>query len=245
MHEMIYLTVRESLKLCVNSPWLPSRSFQSRNFGISRLYVKKKPFPTLDDDVNLLRKFVKYPDNVRIEVEDIAPEKLRYGEKFTRTVIVSGPLGTLREPLYPGLSLKSTKSYDGLNDLEVVPIDENLRARKTMWGTTTSTIRNMISGVVDGHYSYLEISGIGYKAAIEDRNTIILRLGHAVPFYLEIPPEVKVKLVSPTLIVMFSTNLLKVSQFAAKIRRLKPPEPYKLKGIFVNGETIRKKETKR
>lgn len=217
---------------------------QIRSFGIGWLYKKKKPLDLDGDDLKLVRKFVKYPDSVKVSVEECPQDKDELDENPRHEVVVTGPRGTLRIPLTPGLEIKSSAGFDGLNDLEVVPVKDDLRLYGTMWGTTAALIANMVSGVIDGHYAYLEINGIGYRAAIEGDN-IVLRLGYSHPCYVKITPGVKVKLLSPTLIVMYSIDIRAVTQLASKVRKFRPPEPYKQKGVFVNGETIKKKEVRK
>lgn len=86
--------------------------------------------------------------------------------------------------------------------------------------------------------------GVGYKAAIEG-NSINLRVGYSHPIILPIPESIQARVVNQTKIVLTGPNLQQVTQFAAKIRSHRPPEPYNGKGIFVDGETVIRKEGKK
>ncbi len=90
----------------------------------------------------------------------------------------------------------------------------------------------------------MQLVGVGYKAAVEE-NTINLRVGHSHPIILSIPENIQARVVNQTKIVLNGPDLQQVTQFAAKIRAHRPPEPYNGKGIFVDGETVIRKEGKK
>lgn len=113
-----------------------------------------------------------------------------------------------------------------------------------VWGLTRSLINNMVVGVSKGFSEVLEISGVGYKVSIKG-NILTLFLGFSHEIKYLIPEDLTIKCPSPTVIEIFGNNKEKVGQFAADIRRLRPPEPYKLKGIKRKGEVIIKKEGKK
>jgi large subunit ribosomal protein L6 len=126
-----------------------------------------------------------------------------------------------------------------------------------MWGTMRAHISNSISGVSEGHVCILRVVGVGYRAEIHDNSIdpkfaleyqgqkfMFLKLGFAHPVELPIPEGVKATVPQPTRILLEGCNKQMVSQFAAKIREWRKPEPYKGKGIFVNDETIRLKAKK-
>ena len=90
----------------------------------------------------------------------------------------------------------------------------------------------------------MQLVGVGYKAAIEG-NSINLRVGFSHPIILPIPPHIQARVVNQTKIVLNGPDYQQVTQFAAKIRNYRPPEPYNGKGIFVDGETVIRKEGKK
>jgi large subunit ribosomal protein L6 len=116
-------------------------------------------------------------------------------------------------------------------------------------------LQNSISGVSTGHLCILRLVGVGYRASIESTATTIsptypnqqfvnLKLGYAHPVELGIPMGVKASVPQPTRILLEGCELQVIKQFAAEMRRWRKPEPYKGKGIFVDGETIRLKAKK-
>ena len=123
-------------------------------------------------------------------------------------------------------------------------------------GTVRQHLNNYILGVSEGHISILKMVGVGFRASIEPQAVTIpepeypgqhfvnLKVGYAHPVELAIPQGVKATTPQPTVILLEGCNKEKVSQFAAEIREWRVPEPYKGKGIFVNGETIKLKAKK-
>ena len=123
-------------------------------------------------------------------------------------------------------------------------------------GTMRALLQNSISGVSTGHLCILRLVGVGYRASIESTASTIpspeyagqkyinLKLGYAHPVELAIPAGVKATVPQPTRILLEGVDKQAVKQFAARIRRWRKPEPYKGKGIFVDGETIRLKAKK-
>jgi large subunit ribosomal protein L6 len=123
------------------------------------------------------------------------------------------------------------------------PNSQSQRAR-AMWGTTRALVNNMVAGVSQGFTVALEISGVGYRAAVQgDRLTLQLGFSHDVPY--PIPPEVKITCERPTAITVSGADRQRVGQIAAEIRAFRPPEPYKGKGIRYAGEAVRRKEGKK
>lgn len=127
--------------------------------------------------------------------------------------------------------------------LWVKPQAEHKRAR-VMWGTTRALINNMIRGVSQGYEKQLEISGVGYRAQVQGKN-VQFQLGLSHDVSLPIPEGVTVTVDKNTQIVAKGADRNKLGQFCAEIRALKPPEPYKGKGIKYRGETILRKEGKK
>lgn len=215
-----------------------------RSMSITSLYRKRKIVdPNLEN--REVRQFVVYPNTVSIS-KTLAPKKDYINRKYEAyRVIVKGKLGTLHVDMPHGLDIRSTVCCEGFHNLEVIPLDLGLRSKGTRWISICRHLRNQIIGVSEGHYLYMELNGIGYKASLEGDKKIILKLGSPVQIKLMVPDLVDVKIIEPTLLVMRSIDLNLMTSFAGKIRKLKPPEPYKLKGIFVNGEVIKKKERKK
>jgi len=125
----------------------------------------------------------------------------------------------------------------------VKPQAEHKRAR-VMWGTTRAHIANMVRGVSQGYQKELEISGVGYRAQVQGKN-IQLQLGLSHDVTMAIPEGVTVTIDKNTQIVAKGADRGKLGQFCAEIRALKPPEPYKGKGIKYKGQIIRRKEGKK
>jgi len=141
-----------------------------------------------------------------------------------------------------------------LSSVGVKVADPDLKAQMAMWGTTRALIANAIQGVTQGYRTQLTLIGVGYRASLEaDPNKIVtgcdcrlhLRLAYAHPIYESIPNEVKVEIPQSTLIVLKGIDKQLLGEVAARIRRWRPPEPYKGKGIFVNDETIKRKVRKK
>lgn len=125
----------------------------------------------------------------------------------------------------------------------VAPRTENLRAR-TMWGTTRNLVRNIVEGVAKGFVAELEITGVGYRAALQGK-ALVLQLGYSHEVRYAIPDGITIKCDSPTAITISGNDKQKVGQVAAEIRSYRPPEPYKGKGIRLKGEYIVRKEGKK
>ncbi|CAG8716186.1 18302_t:CDS:1 [Acaulospora morrowiae] len=130
--------------------------------------------------------------------------------------------------------------------------DEQIKEQKAMWGTTRSLIANYITGVSEGYRVLLKFVGVGYRASLEEdplseenRKQLHLRVGYSHPVILDIPSGIECRLPSSTKIVLSGTDKQLVTMFASEIRKYRPPEPYNQKGIFINDETIKKKNSKK
>ncbi len=118
--------------------------------------------------------------------------------------------------------------------------ENDTKQSKSLHGTIQALISNMIKGLTETFKRELEIIGVGYKVQIKDKN-IILNIGFSHPVEMEIPEGLKVSAPSATRVVIEGVDKQKVGEFAARIRRVYPPEPYKGKGIRYAGEEVRKK----
>lgn len=110
------------------------------------------------------------------------------------------------------------------------------------WGLSRSLISNMVAGVTEGFEKKLELVGVGFRARVEDKD-LILNVGFAVPVRLIAPDGLSLK-VEENIITVSGANKQDVGDFASRVRRIRPPDPYKGKGIRFVGEYIRKKAGK-
>jgi large subunit ribosomal protein L6 len=117
------------------------------------------------------------------------------------------------------------------------------RAR-VLWGTTRNNINNMVKGVTEGFKEVLEIEGVGFRAALQGKD-LVLQIGFSHEVKYHVPEGITIKVDKQTLLTITGIDKQKVGQVAAEIRGLKPPEPYKGKGIHYEGEHIRRKEGKK
>lgn len=116
-----------------------------------------------------------------------------------------------------------------------------------MWGLTRSLIANAVNGATRGHTNTIQLVGVGYRMSLENTPTrhLSLKLGYSTPITEPIPANVDVKIISPTECHMTGPDKAELGQFCSRIRRHRPPEAYNSKGVFVNGETIKRKEVKK
>lgn len=153
------------------------------------------------------------------------------------TVKVTGPKGTLTQKVHTGLGLE----MEG-NELKVSrPSDD--REFRSLHGLTRTLINNMVTGVTEGFKKELEISGVGYRAQ-KNGNELVLNVGYSNPVKILDTDLITTEVPNPQRIVVNGIDKQAVGQFAAEIRRVRPPEPYKGKGIHYVGEYIIRKEGK-
>ncbi|BCW88950.1 50S ribosomal protein L6 [Alphaproteobacteria bacterium SO-S41] len=155
-----------------------------------------------------------------------------------REVKVKGPKGELKLTLVEEISASEVGGQ-----LEVKPRDDSTRS-KAMWGMSRTLIGNMVHGVSTGFDEKLEISGVGYKAAVQGRN-LQLQLGYSHDIIFPIPTGIDIKAEKPTSLTISGVDKQQVGAVAAKIRSFRGPEPYKGKGVRYATETIRRKEGKK
>jgi len=153
-------------------------------------------------------------------------------------VAVKGPKGELKHVLVDEVIAKLEDS-----GIEVAPRDETQAAR-AMWGMSRTLVANLVTGVTEGFTKKLEITGVGYRAAVQGSN-VQLQLGYSHDILFPIPEGIQVQCPKPTEIVITGIDKQKVGQVAAEIRRFRPPEPYKGKGVRYAGEFILRKEGKK
>ena len=117
---------------------------------------------------------------------------------------------------------------------------DDSKTMKSLHGTIRILLRNMIEGVTKGYRKELDVLGVGYKAQVKGKN-LLLNLGFSHPVEMEVPEGLKVSCTGTNMIVVEGIDKQKVGEFAARVRRVFPPEPYKGKGIRYRGEEVRKK----
>ena len=153
-------------------------------------------------------------------------------------VTVKGPKGELSETFNKELTITVEENN------VIVKRPNDLKLIKSLHGTTNANITNMIVGVSEGYKKELEIVGVGYRFQVTG-NKVNVNAGFSHPVVVEAPAGLKVEQVNATEIAISGIDKQKVSEFAANIRKLRKPEPYKGKGIRYKGEHIRRKEGKK
>ncbi len=168
---------------------------------------------------------IALPSGVEVTIDD---------ERIT----VKGPLGIIWE--------KANRLIKVINEngtLKFEPADESAEAQ-AMWGTMRALVANMVKGVTDGFERTLQLIGVGYKAQVQGES-LNLSLGFSHPIIYPLPEGIKVRLKSPTEIILGGMDKQLLGETAAKIRGFRPPEPYKGKGVRHAGEKVILKEVKK
>jgi large subunit ribosomal protein L6 len=170
------------------------------------------------------KKPVQIPEKVEIALTD-------------GSIAVKGALGTLQRSLHPAVTIKIEE-----NTLLVSPVNED---RKTMalQGLYRSLIYNMVEGVTKGYEKTLLLSGIGYRAETKG-NQLVLNVGYSNPVDFVLPDGVTAKVDKNTQITLSCIDKEVLGETAARIRKVRPPEPYKGKGIMYSDERIMRKAGK-
>lgn len=172
------------------------------------------------------KKPIIIPDNVEVKIED-------------QNVIIKGPKGEMSQeiPQDIGIELKNGE----------ILLNPRRKTKKSgaLWGLTRSLLYNCVKGVTEGFKKELELIGIGYRASwVEEGKTLVLEVGFSHKVELEIPGGIDVS-VKKNIITVSGIDKQKVGEITAKIRKVRPPEPYKGKGIRYLGEKVRRKEGKK
>jgi large subunit ribosomal protein L6 len=173
------------------------------------------------------RKPVPVPPAVKISIAD-------------STIEVEGPKGKLSFTHRPEIDV----TFDQAGRQILVRRHNDERQNRSLHGMTRSLIANMVQGVTTGYAKKLEIVGVGYQAQLKKANTLALQVGYANQVVMEAPPGVTVAVPDPTHITISGADKQAVGQFAAVVRKVRPPEPYKGKGIRYEGEFVRRKAGK-
>lgn len=191
------------------------------------------------------RKPIKIPVDTNVKISD-------------KIISVTGPLGSLEHSINENVAVTINETDIFVNE----PVNKKF---KSLWATTRSLILNMIIGVTQGHSHTLKIVGVGYKAELFDSDSpkpndpnlkfdpscsnlkLSLKLGYSHPIYMKIPKTIKHLdlYMKGTIMNIQGIDKESVSNFAKSIQNLRPPEPYKGKGVLFLDQTIRRKEGKK
>jgi large subunit ribosomal protein L6 len=171
------------------------------------------------------KKPIEIPEGVSVEIGD--------GE-----ITVNGPKGELRQTVSPAMRIEQT---NGTLSVER-PTDRG--EHRSLHGLTRSLIANMIEGVTDGFEKRLQIQGVGYRARLQGK-ALELAVGYSHPVSISAPEGIEFEVPQPTEVVVRGIDKQLVGEVAARIRKQRPPEPYKGKGIRYAGEYVRRKVGKR
>ena len=153
-------------------------------------------------------------------------------------VRVKGPKGELEQNVSPDLTIEREDSTLRVKR----PTDRG--EHRALHGLTRSLIFNMVHGVTQGYQKQLEIQGVGYRAQLRG-NSLELALGYSHPIRMEAPAGIEFEVPVPTQVIVRGIDKQAVGEVAAQIRKLRPPEPYKGKGIRYEGEYVARKVGKR
>ncbi|HXE31875.1 MAG TPA: 50S ribosomal protein L6 [Terriglobales bacterium] len=170
------------------------------------------------------RKPIAIPANVKVDVKD-------------HQVQVKGPRGTLQLAIPEGITLQANKS-----ELVAERRDDSFAP---LHGLTRSLVANAVQGVSAGFQKELDIVGVGYRAEMKGKTILVLSLGFSHLIEYRLPPEIEIAVDAKlTHLTITGTDRQRVGQVAAELRALRPPDPYKNKGVRYTGERLRKKEGK-
>ena len=174
----------------------------------------------------------------RIGKKSVAVPKGVTANVSGQSVTVKGPKGELKFLAGDDVHVKFA---DG--KIAIEPGSDTKRARSA-WGMSRTMVSNLMKGVTDGFERRLEITGVGYRAAVSGKN-LQLNLGYSHDVVFPIPAGIKIECPKPTEIVVTGADKQKVGQVAAEIREFRKPEPYKGKGVKYSDEFIFRKEGKK
>ncbi len=175
------------------------------------------------------RKPVPVPSSVKVSIAE-----------STSTIEIEGPKGKLNFTHRPSIGVR----FDPASRQILVTRQDNERTNRALHGLTRSLVANMVEGVTNGYTKKLEIVGVGYQAQLKKANTLALQVGYANQVVLEAPEGVTVTVPDATHVTISGADKQAVGQFAAEVRKVRPPEPYKGKGIRYEGEFVHRKAGK-
>jgi len=170
------------------------------------------------------KKLVEVPKGVKVSIT-------------SDSILAEGPKGKISLEIPFGISVENKE------DKIFVNRKSDIKQDRSNHGTIRARIVNMFIGVSQGHFRKLEIQGIGFRAQVQGQK-ITLNLGFSHPVEFIVPENIKVKAATPTELEFESIDNVSLGNIVAKIRKIKPPEPYKGKGIRYAGEVVRRKQGK-
>lgn len=150
-------------------------------------------------------------------------------------ITIEGPKGTLDYIIPKKIKVEQTEEK-----ITITTIDNSKNA-KELHGLSRTLINNMVTGVSQGFQKVLEIQGVGYRAQLDNKNNLVLNVGYSHPVNIKKPKNIDIKVENSNKIIIHGINKTIVGQIASQIRAIRPPEPYKGKGIRYNNEIIKKK----
>nr|QHO64123.1 ribosomal protein L6 [Lympha mucosa] len=153
-------------------------------------------------------------------------------------VTIEGPKGKLSQQISKFIRV-SVEILNNNQILSIIP-ENNSKVSQQLYGLSRTLINNMVIGVTEGFSKFLEIQGVGYRSQM-DGNKLILNVGYSHPVVITPPNEIFIKVENNVNIIVSGINKEIVGQIASKIRAIRPPEPYKGKGIRYRGEIVKKK----
>lgn len=168
-------------------------------------------------------RIITVPEGVTVELND-------------NIVTVKGPKGQLTQPMLKDITMKQEENQ--------ITLERKNESAKAMHGTMNALIANMIKGVTEGYAKGLEIIGVGYRFNVQGQK-LVISAGYSHPVEMEIPAGLTVEANGNTEITVKGIDKVLVGEFAAKIREVRQPEPYKGKGIRYKDEHIVRKEGKK
>ena len=172
------------------------------------------------------KKYITMPQKVKVTLEK-------------QKISVDGPKGKLFRILPSVICC----TVDEENNRLLLEKAEDTRLAQALYGLSRTLVANMVTGVSEGFNKRLQITGVGYRAQLDGKD-LVLNMGYSHPVRMLTPTSLSVKVETPTSVVVSGMEKDMVGEFAAKIRSVRPPEPYKGKGIAYEGEIIRRKAGK-
>ena len=173
----------------------------------------------------IAKKVIAIPEKVTVEVKD-------------RMLLIKGPLGEI----HFGLDTSRIAVEQSAEGIQLIPKNDELLT-EALWGTYASILKNHLKGVTEGFTKKLVVEGIGYKSDVRGEE-LVLSVGFSHQVHMKIPKELKVVMEKMTVVISGIDKEL-VGKFAASVRAVKKPEPYKGKGIRYEDEVVRRKQGKK
>jgi large subunit ribosomal protein L6 len=172
------------------------------------------------------KKAITLPEKVKVKLD---------GQKIS----VDGPKGSLSRILPSLVCCTLDEEQQAL----LIDKTQDTKLSQALYGLSRTLVANMVTGVSIGFEKKLQITGVGYRAQLDGKD-LVLNMGYSHPVKMVTPKELAVKVENPTTVIVSGMEKDLVGEFAAKIRSVRPPEPYKGKGIAYAGEIIRRKAGK-